>query len=129
MGDAQQLPPSLTPLTQAPDGRWHQVLDHPETYLETSVTAMALFALARGVLAGWLQHATYDAAIRRAWGGLAAQVAADGTVAGICSGTGVLTSVAQYQARPTSYLASAPGLGAVFRAALAFDAYTERFGA
>ena len=59
MGDAQQLPPSLTPLTQAPDGRWHQVLDVESTFLETSVTAMTIYSLVEGVLNGWLDDATF----------------------------------------------------------------------
>jgi hypothetical protein len=60
---------------------------------------------------------------------VAGQVAADGTVNGICVGTGVLTSVAAYNARPTTYLQASPGLGAVFRSALAYNAYISQFGA
>lgn len=110
------------------DGRWHQVLDHPETYLETSVTAMNVYAFATGVLNGWLDKATFDPVVRKGWAGMAAQVASDGTVAGICEGTGVLTSVADYNARLTPYETSSPGLGGVFRAALAYDAYVQAYG-
>lgn len=66
--------------------------------------------------------------MRLAWLGLAAQVASDGTVAGICEGTGILTSVAEYQARGTPFAVSSPGLGGVFRATLAYDAYVQAFG-
>lgn len=115
----------------AADGRWHQVLDAPTTFLETSVTAMALYGLARGALGGWLPAgagSALDAAVRKAWPPLAAQVAADGTVALICTGTGVLTSVAEYEARPTPYTTSSPGLGHVFRAIVAYAQYTAAFG-
>ena len=64
-----------------------QVLDNSTTFLETSVTAFALFSLARGALAGHLPAgpgSPVDVAIRRAWPALAARVAADGTVELIC---------------------------------------------
>ncbi len=81
-----------------------------------------------GVINGWLPHADYDAVVRLAWVGLAGQVADDGTVSGICEGTGILTSVAEYAARATPYAVSSPGLGGVFRATLAYDAYVQAFG-
>ena len=44
---------------------------------------------------------------------------ADGVVVDICSGTGIGNTVAFYEDRPTDYNASDPGLGSVFRAAIA----------
>ena len=38
------------------DGMWHQVLDHPESYEETSCTAMFILAIARGVRNGQDKH-------------------------------------------------------------------------
>ena len=110
--------------SQAADGRWHQVLTEPTTYLETSVTNMALYSLVDGVKAGVLDRATFAPVIEGAWAGGAAQVQADGTVSGICAGTGIGSDVAFYQARPTDYADSDPGIGSVWRAALAYD----RFG-
>jgi unsaturated rhamnogalacturonyl hydrolase len=74
-----------------------QVVDDPTTFLETSVTAMTIYALCTSVSQGWLDRATYDAPIQAAWAGLTSQVAADGTVDGICEGTGAC-SVEQNQA-------------------------------
>ena len=71
------------------DGRWHQVLDHPETYLETSVTAMAVHSFAQGVLHGWLDKATFDASIRAGWKGVGNSVDATGKIADVCIGTGI----------------------------------------
>ena len=66
-----------------------QVIDDPGTFPETSCTSMTLYALARGVLQGWLtRDVTVDKAIMRAWDGLQSVVMADGTVHGICEGTG-----------------------------------------
>lgn len=107
----------------ASDGRWHQVLDAPSTFLETSASAMFLFAMATGVNEGWLDRGTFGAAIDLAWAGLTKAVNPDGSVSGICEGTPILPDVAAYNARATGYNTSQPGLGAVFRAALAYHAY------
>jgi unsaturated rhamnogalacturonyl hydrolase len=107
------------------DGRWHQVLDVPSTFLETSATAMFLFAMATGVNEGWLDTGAYGPSIDLAWSGLTQAVNSDGTVSGICAGTPVETSVAAYEARPTGYNTSQSGLGGVFRAALAVYTYQQ----
>jgi Glycosyl Hydrolase Family 88 len=80
---------ALAALQDTKDGRWHQVLDDPTTFLETSVTAMTLFSLVEGVFAGVLDRATFTPIIHNAWKGIVAQVAANGTVFNICSGTGI----------------------------------------
>jgi rhamnogalacturonyl hydrolase YesR len=110
---------------QGADGRWHQVLDDASTYLETSVTAMAVYSLSDGVLGGALDRATFAPVVEAAWAGAAAQVQADGTVDGICEGTGIGADVAFYQARSTAYGVSDPGIGSVFRAALAYDRFAK----
>jgi rhamnogalacturonyl hydrolase YesR len=56
------------------DGRWHQVLNDSSTYLETSVTAMALYSIVIGVEGGWLDRATYAPLVEAAWAGVASQV-------------------------------------------------------
>ena len=54
----------------------------------TSVTAMMVTAMARGVHHGWLPAtARYMAAIEGGWSGITSRIAANGTVAGVCMGT------------------------------------------
>jgi rhamnogalacturonyl hydrolase YesR len=101
---------------QAPDGRWYQVLNDSSTFLETSTTAMAAWAFFKAVDAAYLPAATFLPVAQRALAALSSQVLPNGTVAGICEGTGIMTSVADYQARSTDYAYSQPGLGSVFRA-------------
>lgn len=72
---------------QAPDGMWREVVDEPGSYRELTVTAMTLTAMARGVAHGWLD-ASFRPAIDRAWRGLLAHVAEDGTLVDVCTGTG-----------------------------------------
>ena len=105
---------------QAPDGRWHQVLDKPQTYLETSVTAMNVFAMATALRMGWLEVQPFNVTVARAWEGLASTVQKDGTVNGISSGAGIKANVSEYAAVGTNYSNSLDGgLGSVLRAAAA----------
>jgi unsaturated rhamnogalacturonyl hydrolase len=67
-------------------GLWHNVLDRHQTYLETSASAMFVYALARGVNEGWLSPIYGPAAIT-GWNGLVTRVLPDGRVSGICEGT------------------------------------------
>ena len=60
---------------QDEDGMWHEVIDQPGSYAETSATAMIGFAMERGIRRGWLDPAEYQprvnralARVRRAWG-------------------------------------------------------------
>ena len=84
---------------QAPDGMWRQVVDEPGSYRETSVTAMTLTAMARGIRLGWLD-ASYRPAVDRAWRALLAHVAEDGTLVDVCIGTGAGPTRRYYLDRP-----------------------------
>jgi len=67
-------------------GLWHNLLDHSETYLETSASAMFVYGLAKGVNEGWLGASFAPAAVT-GWNGLTTRVLPDGRVDGICEGT------------------------------------------
>ena len=84
---------------QAPDGMWRQVVDEPGSYRETSVTAMTLTAMARGIRLGWLD-ASYRPAVDRAWRALLAHVADDGMLVDVCIGTGAGPTRRYYLDRP-----------------------------
>jgi len=102
------------------DGRWHQLLNVSSSFLETSATAMTLYAMATGLRAGWLDVPTYNATVYAAWAGLASTVAPDGTVSGICSGCGIKATPEEYTNHTTTWIKSLNGgLGAVLRAATA----------
>jgi rhamnogalacturonyl hydrolase YesR len=81
---------------QAPDGMWHQVLDHPEAWEETSCTAMYAYSIARAVNRGWI-NATNMAVARKAFAAIARmQVSPAGVVSNICPGTSLNTRLAYY---------------------------------
>jgi unsaturated rhamnogalacturonyl hydrolase len=67
-------------------GGWHQVLDHPESWLETSATGMLTYGMARGVNEGWLD-ATFAETARRGWSALQTKVTPDGDLLDVCGST------------------------------------------
>jgi unsaturated rhamnogalacturonyl hydrolase len=72
---------------QDANGMWHQLIDHPEAWPETSCTGMFAFAMITGVKNGWLDAATYAPAARKAWLGLVAYINLYGDVRDVCEGT------------------------------------------
>jgi unsaturated rhamnogalacturonyl hydrolase len=80
-------------------GLWHTVLERPDTYLETSCSAMFAYCFARGLALGLLERAYMDAA-RRTWRALQDKVDERGNVVGVSAGTGP-GDVAHYNSIPT----------------------------
>ncbi len=72
---------------QGPDGLWRQLVDRPESWPETSGSAMFTFAFITGVKHGWLDAATYAPAARKAWLALVASLDADANLRDVCEGT------------------------------------------
>ncbi len=87
---------------QGPTGLWHQLLDRPDSYPETSASAMFTYALARGINRGWLDRLAYGPAVSLGWNAVAQQVNARGQVEGTCIGTGMGFDPAFYYFRPVS---------------------------
>lgn len=85
---------------QSPSGMWHQVVDHPESYRELTVTCMTAFAMERGMKRGWLDAAYYRKAVDRAWYAIKSRVAADGGLIDVCTNTGKQKSLRDYYDRP-----------------------------
>lgn len=87
---------------QDPSGLWHQILNDPVSYLESSATAMMICAFARGCRHGWYDGDTAlraHAAAHRAWQGLTEQaIDAQGNLYGVCRGSGFSFSRNYYRA-------------------------------
>ncbi len=84
---------------QDADGLWRQLLDMPESWVETSGTGMFAFAFVTGVKKGWLDKKKFGPAARKAWLGLAKHIDADGNVTDVCIGTNKGFSVQYYMDR------------------------------
>lgn len=81
---------------QGDDGMWKQLIDHPESWGETSGTGMFTFAMATGVKKGLLDAKTYGPATRKAWLGLIQHLDENANVKDVCIGTNKGFSVQYY---------------------------------
>lgn len=100
---------------QSGTGLWHQLLDRPDSYLETSASAMYAFAIARAVNRGWIDRRTYAPVAMLAWNGVSTKVSQAGEVEDVCVGTGVAFDPAFYYYRPR-HVRAAHGYGPVLLA-------------
>ncbi len=75
-------------------GLWHTILDHPDTYLETSASAMFLCAFLRANRAGLLH--VPNSTLAQTWTALAAKVDLHGRVFDVSGGTDARTDLTRY---------------------------------
>jgi rhamnogalacturonyl hydrolase YesR len=87
---------------QSGAGLWHQLLDREDSYLETSASAMYVFAMARAINRGWVSPVAYGPAAQLGWNAVATKVNAQGQVEDTCVGTGMAFDPAYYYFRPKS---------------------------
>ena len=85
---------------QDKSGFWFNVIDHPESPVEVSGTAIFTMAIARGITHGWLNEKKYKPAVMKAWDAIASEIEEDGTVHKICVGTMCSDDVNYYINRP-----------------------------
>ncbi|MGB2867405.1 MAG: glycoside hydrolase family 88 protein [Bacteroidota bacterium] len=81
---------------QGEDGMWHQLIDHPESWVETSCTGMFTFALITGVRNGWLDETTYGPSARKGWLGLIKFIDGNADIHEVCEGTGKKNDLQYY---------------------------------
>jgi rhamnogalacturonyl hydrolase YesR len=99
---------------QGSEGLWHQLLDKPDSYLETSCSAMFVYAVARAVHKGILDKRYYTIALR-GWEGLMSKIRTDGQIEGVCTGTPIGDDLIFYYKRPAP-LNDVHGIGPVILA-------------
>jgi len=110
---------------QSGTGFWHQILDRPDSYLESSATAMFTFAIARGVNRGWLQP-VYAPIAQTGWRALEQRIRPDGTIEGTVVATTAAYDAVYYYNRPTDPRAM-QGFGAALMAGAEVLAMTRNF--
>ena len=87
---------------QGADGLWHQLLDDPQSFEETSSTGMFTYAMIVGVKNGWLDAAEYGDCARRGWIALCGRIDGQGNLHDICVGTNQSKDKQFYLDRPRS---------------------------
>lgn len=83
-------------LHQDEKGIWRQVLDSKSSWLETSCSSMFIFALATGLLNGWINGEKYEMAIEKGWLALVKYVDSQGRLTEICEGTEISPNESYY---------------------------------
>jgi unsaturated rhamnogalacturonyl hydrolase len=101
--------------TQGHAGLWHQLLDRPESYEETSATAIFTFCIARAINRGWIDPLAHGPMATLGWNAVAKKVNDKGQVEGVCIGTGMGWDPMFYMYRPVDVYA-AHGYGPVLLA-------------
>jgi rhamnogalacturonyl hydrolase YesR len=78
-------------------------LDKPDSYLETSATAMFVYAVARAVNQGWIPPVYFTIA-EKGWEGLVSKITPDGKEEDVCIGTGILDELLKLRTQLGGYL-------------------------
>lgn len=85
---------------QNENGMWNQLLDKPESYDESSVTAMYIYGIAKAINNNWLDN-QYRRVALLAWEALKReQITAEGHFKNVCVGTGITDDLPFYYSRP-----------------------------
>lgn len=85
---------------QNENGMWNQLLDKPDSYDESSVTAMFVYGTAKAVNEGWIDE-SYARIAKAGWKALRdTQITVDGRFMNVCVGTGITDDLPFYYTRP-----------------------------
>ena len=85
---------------QRASGLWGQLVNDPESWDETSGSAMYAYAFVTGVRRGWLEPEKYGPAARKAWLALVDKLDEYANLKDVCIGTGKKNDRAWYMGRP-----------------------------
>jgi rhamnogalacturonyl hydrolase YesR len=84
---------------QEETGLWHTVVDRPETYLESTLAAMAAYALREGFTHGVLDVSAYSEIEAKARAAMHREIAPDGALQRVSDATPI-GALAMYATRP-----------------------------
>ena len=84
---------------QSANGLWHQLLDHSDSFAETSGSGMFTWGFLKGANEGWL-GADAAATGRKGWAGLRSKLSDDFRIKDVCPASGMNEDVAYYYNRP-----------------------------
>ncbi|SIT08657.1 Rhamnogalacturonyl hydrolase YesR [Zobellia uliginosa] len=99
---------------QTANGMWRQLIDKPDSFLETSATAMFTYAVAKAVNEKWIPE-IYSSIAINGWKGISENIMADGQITNISEGFNIRQDLSYYYNRPRP-LNDPHGLGAVLLA-------------
>ena len=84
---------------QDSDGMWHQLIDDPQSYKESSCTAIYVYCIAHGIVNGWLDS-SYASSALKGWDAICnGQISEGYELKNVCVGTGIGTDKDFYRNR------------------------------
>lgn len=87
---------------QSETGLWHQIINRNDSYLETSVSAMFTYAVAKGVNEGWIDL-RYRTIAFNGWKGVKSKIDENGALLDVCEQTPTSDNMIFYYKRPAPY--------------------------
>ncbi len=112
-------------LLQGAEGLWHQLLTHPDSYEESSCTAMFVYALCRGIRFGWLNDDLLGRAldaVYKGWNGLTKKaIDRHGNIHGVCRGSAYSFSPRYYKEELLWITNDPHGIGIVLLAGIEIE--------
>lgn len=85
---------------QQANGMWNQLLDKPDSYDESSISAIFVYSIAKAVNQGWISP-SYGRIAETAWLALkTTQITPEGHFKNVCVGTGITDDLPFYYNRP-----------------------------
>ncbi len=100
---------------QSGDGLWRQMLDRHDSFLETSGSAMFVYAIAHAINQGWISPTTHGSIAQAGWAGVSSRINKDGGIEDGVVATTLAGDNVYYYNRPVSVNAMA-GYGPVLLA-------------
>lgn len=85
---------------QDPEGRWHTILDDPESYIETSISAFMVPVLVRSIGKSWIEPDLYYPVVESAMSFVLDNVREDGLLEGVSYETFPSTRIEHYRQMP-----------------------------
>ncbi len=90
---------------QSGAGFWHQLLDRPDSFHETSATAMFTYAIAHAINQGWISPTIYGPIAQAGWCALSSKIDWSGRIEGGVVATNYASDPVYYYHRPTHFAA------------------------
>lgn len=90
---------ALAATEEADTGRWHTVVDAPDTYIEPSVSALVAHGISEAIAHGLIDR-SYASLAERAWQATLAGINPVGELVGVSDATPVGQTALDYNARP-----------------------------
>ncbi|WP_438480365.1 glycoside hydrolase family 88/105 protein [Oleiharenicola lentus] len=90
---------------QSGAGFWHQLMDRPDSFYETSATAMFTYAIAHAINQGWISPTIYGPIAQAGWCALSSKIDWAGRIEGGVVATNYASDATYYYHRPMHFAA------------------------